>query len=206
MNVIEKIVPLACSALLLICSHTALAQNASQQSKALLSQNKQIIEEIVHSFVVRKFDPELSASGNGVPDIKSPEQAALNWMIAMKQSSYQNVLSYWDANARKQFKELDLKNNKSPQDWEQEWRRLFTGNLVTITHRINYGDYVLLAIVLKNPANQVLNKETLVFQNREGGWLLTNELATNVVLTNWDGNQNRIQRLAAPLFKRLESK
>ena len=75
-----------------------------------------------------------------------------------------------------------------------------------MTHQIKYGPYVLLVLQFRNGANQTVVQDTVALQNREGKWLLTYDLAESIVLTKWNSEQLRVQRLASPLYKRVESR
>lgn len=170
--------------------------------------HKQIIEEVVHSFTVQTYRPEipLPERESLVGGASRPEDLLSSWAHAMRSKGYEAVLKHWDASSRQRMHSLDSASGKTPADWERDWKRLFDGNKVVITHQVKYEPYVLFAIQIRNSANQPVLSDTLVLQNREGKWLLTYDLADSVVLTKWNSSQVRVQRLAVPLYKRAESR
>jgi len=198
-----------CTALLMGLCGAGYAQiSPATQSRVAAPIHKQIIEEIVHAFTVQAYVPELAlvekdASPNAT---SSPEDLLASWALAMRTKGYDSVMNHWDASSRQSMQSLDRASGKKPSDWEREWKRLFEGNKLFITHQIKYGPYVLFAIQIRNASNQPVTTDTLVLHNRDGRWLLTYDLGNSVVLTNWNSNQVRVQRLAAPLFKRVESR
>jgi hypothetical protein len=171
-------------------------------------QNKQIIEEVIHTFSVQKLTPELTLSGQSASNLSAgtPEKTVQAWLLAMKQSTYSEVMSFWDAAAREKSRALDQRANKSNAQSEREWKSLMSNSSAVITNRITYGNYVLLTLEIRDQSKATIMKETLALQNNEGAWKLTYDLVDSVVFNKWDSDEKRIQRLANPLYKRIQSK
>jgi hypothetical protein len=173
-----------------------------------LAQNKQIIEEIYHTYVIQNLNPNITLIGTKAPTFAdtTAEKTLQSWLSAMKQSSHAEVMSFWDDESRAKLRELDLRNNKSNAQWEQEWRRLMSNTTVTATNKIIYGKYEIFTLEIKNNATSSVLKETVALYKTGSNWRLTTELVENVVFNKWDSDQTRIQRLASPLYKKIQSK
>lgn len=173
-----------------------------------LAQNKQIIEEIYHTYVIQNLNPNITLIGTKASTFAdtTSEKTLQSWLSAMKQSSHAEVMSFWDDESRAKLRELDLRNNKSNAQWEQEWRRLMSNATVTATNKIIYGKYEIFTLEIKNNATSSVLKETVAVYKTGSNWRLTTELVENVVFNKWDSDQTRIQRLASPLYKKIQSK
>lgn len=191
----------------LLVVYQALA-HAQNSATVVSPKSKQLIEEVVHSFSVQKLVPETILVGQSAIALTSntPEKTVQAWLLAMKQSSYSDVMSFWDVAAREKSRALDVSSNKSNAQWEREWRNLMANSSAFVTNKITYSDYILLSLEIRDQNKAVTLKETVALKNSEGAWRLTYDLVENIVFSKWDSDQTRIQRLASPLFKKIQSK
>jgi hypothetical protein len=181
----------------------ALAQNAPAEVPTGPPVFKQTIEEVLHNYVVTPYQPELGVDSASIP-AGSVEKTVAVWIKAMQAGQYDAALGYWDAPSKAQIADRNRALGKSPADWAGEWGRLYSGNKAVLTHKIKYGKFWLIAYSVKNPAGQLVLRETVALDNAGGKWQLTLALAENVVLSNWESDKQRIQRLAAPLYKTVK--
>lgn len=184
----------------LIATPGAPAQSAKGEVPTGPPVFKQTIEEVLHNYVVTPYQVELAVDSAAIP-AGTVEKVMTAWIKAMQADQYDVALGYWDAPSKAQISGRNRALGKSPADWTREWARLYSGNKVVLTHKIKYGKFWLIAYSVKDPAGQLILRETVVLDNTGGKWQLTLSLADNVVLANWESDKQRIQRLAAPLYK-----
>lgn len=186
------------------------AQLMAQESVASvptgLTSHKVMVEEVMHSFTVTPYTPELSIEDPGLRAAtpQTVERVVSAWIKAMQDKNFDAALSFWDDVSRRQIEERNRQQGKTPADWVRDWTRLYSGNRAVLTNRIKYGPYWMISYLVKKPSGEVVLGETVTLENVAGRWRLTLALADNVVHANWDSDKERIQRLASPLFKRVK--
>lgn len=100
--------------------------------------------------------------------------------------------SLWTKESLEQMKSRDAARNKTPSDWIKTWAQEDSLSYRAMT-RIDYGKYVLVEYAAVKSDGHQAYKDTIALERFEGRWALTQALAADPVLMNWNAPSGRVQ-------------
>ena len=158
---------------------------------------KTLIVENVYSYELNKYTP--SKQLNLITDRKSasyadPAAALVAHFSAMKAADFDWFLNSWSANSRVEMMVRDKKLNRSSSYWIDLWSNWGVGDSFELLNWIQYGRYVLIQYQLKSVnGNKKLIVDTVALIKDGQEWKLTQDLANDPILVNWNNQRGRIQ-------------
>ena len=197
---ISRFKQLYCPLVLIACiCQLALAQRDVPKSefKTKPPRDKQLVIEYVYSFREIEFERpvQLTPISAAQALYTSPEMAILSHFSAMYAKDYQWFQTTWSKEAQRLNEESNKKENHTPQFWIDLWGKVLADKRVEITHRIETGKYVLIRYRLVPKSGGPATFEDLVaFTNEDGRWVLTQELASDPLMTYWNAPDLRIRK------------
>jgi hypothetical protein len=162
---------------------------------------KKIVVEDEYGFALRRYDPpvEVTPVERSAAKDDTPEATTIAILSAMSRGDVAWFRSLWDPQSASILAADDQKYGRNDASWTAAWERLLRDRRVTLTNRIETGDYVLIAydvIPLQpnyKPEDVVQLETPLKLHN--GRWLATQELAGDPVLQYWKTPDVRPRRV-----------
>ncbi|MFN7963845.1 MAG: hypothetical protein U0002_21455 [Thermoanaerobaculia bacterium] len=168
-------------------------------------QVQKVVEENAYFYRTLPYQPavEVRAITHDKASYATPEEATIAAISAMLSADYGWFLETWTADSRRQLEARNQALGRSPEFWQEGWKKAFGGMRVELVTRIETGPYVLIAYSL-TPQNEAAGAPgakkkpflTSVLKNDGGRWLATQEMAADPVLMFWDQPGYHVQKMA----------
>jgi general stress protein CsbA len=152
------------------------------QTKSFVKDGKTYLYTIAPYAPPQTLSAFLAKRPAGAP--RSPEDAVVSFLSAAKLGDVDWSFAVWSVDdarkAQSLFSEMGITNDRIKAEWAS-WRF----NLITLTYRIAYGNYVL--VVLTIPKTNAPNEEvTHVLQRQiDGSWLISQDLTDDALACCW---------------------
>jgi hypothetical protein len=189
------------TALMLLTVQSGSAQEAAPKpaSNNTVPIKKELVVENIYNFSVMEYEPKVVFQPQTKQEQAShdtPEQAVLSHFSAMYSGNYQWFQSTWSEESRKANDADDNQRNRTPEFWIGKWKSVLTGNKVELTNKIETGSYVLIAYRLVPSSGEaaILN-DTLALVIENGRWVITQELASDPVLSLWNAPSLKFKKV-----------
>ena len=183
---------------LMLSAGTAQAQFPAPMFKTGSAKTEQVIEERVFYYKVLPFEPSVEVEAGTTIGYGRPEEAALTILAAMQRGDFEVYRQSWDTVSQKLMADRDQQLGRNASYWTNWWKEALGGQMVKLTHRIETGDFVLIAYEVRAPEGKDDDAltSTLVFKQQGDRWLATQELSGDLVSGFWQSPGHR-QRVVA---------
>jgi hypothetical protein len=158
-----------------------------------------VTEEVQYIFTVSRYRRPVVVEPIAREDASydKPERTAISVISAMAAGDHEWWLSAWSEGARAALVSRDAA------EWAAELRQSLAGRVVTLTHRIETGPYVIIAYLAEpepvegQPVPAKVWPHVIVTRQYDDRWLATDELDGDPVVTYWarpGARHRRIER------------
>lgn len=171
---------------------------------ASASELKKIVTEDTYFFKVQTFTPNVRVKFVNRKDASysTPEASTIARVSAMAASDFQWFRETWTELGKAQIDDANRLNNRPPEFWSNVWSKTLMGKSFELTHRIETGEYVLIAYRAIGAGAGGKDLELVQVMKKEGDrWLATQDLARDPILNYWrkpDEPIKRVMRTAVP--------
>ena len=183
-----------------IQSQICFAQGVKNAEKAPIelgnSEIKQLIVETLYLFKVQEYKRPLKLRSikKGEASYKTPEEALEAHFSSLYAGDFTWNGQTWTVDSLKELTANDVRTNKTPDYWVSRWKKEFANNFVQLTHRLEYGKYVLIAYEIRLQSRDVkVLEDTLALTKENGYWKLTQAIAQDPVLAHWKNPEKRVR-------------
>jgi hypothetical protein len=180
----------------IVCISTSFAQEKNSDAIKIY---KTLIVETVYPYSVTKILPAEKITLNFDKPInlfQEPQDAIRAHFSAIKALDFERFLNTWDKTSKKLILDKNLINKKDSNYWKDLWRDTNIGSNLSLLHRIEYGSYVIYQYQIEIQGGKLFSDSVALIRENDG-WLLTQALANDPILMNWNNSLGRIQ--IAPL-------
>jgi hypothetical protein len=189
---------------------TAQVNDFALSVKASSSKFKTLVVETTYIYRVLELKPSLRISIEQYPEQSDantkPERVLQEQFAAMKQGNYERFMSTW---TRASQKEMDARNASKKFDksfWIGKWHETLPGKAIDIKNFIVYSRFVLIQYSLVDATSgKEFATDTVAFVKENGLWKMTQELAYEAILSNWNSPTGRVQVPPESMIPPVES-
>lgn len=161
---------------------------------------KTLIVEAVYPYSIEGYKP------HRLPDLaavtrsqQTPELTMIEMFASMRNGDWNWNSSLWSPESLKKMNARDAAAGKTAQDWLKQWRKE-ADRSYRLLNRIEYGKYVLIEFEAKEPSGKLSYRDTMALEKIDGKWYLTQALAADPILTQWNSENRRVQVAPNTLF------
>lgn len=161
--------------------------------------HKALIVETVYPYSVAALQPALVVQPltRSAASFDRPEDAMVAHFSAMLAGDFEWFMSTWTAPSQALMRSRDQQRARKPAYWTGLWSKVYAGRRIELLNRIDYGEYVLIEYGLYAPGEQSPGfRDTVATVKENGRWKLTQELAREPILANWNSTSGRVQVVA----------
>lgn len=187
---------------LFLVANQAYAQTKNVGLPTGVQQTHNVIEEIIHPIIIKKYSPEYEITKEGLR-AGSSEFIVIKYLNSMIAGNYDLAISTWDSISQKKIAEEEQKQGLNLEKRLSTWRKLFNGNKVILMNRIEYDPYVLVEYRIMSQDGKIVAEEAVATKMIGAEHFLTLELAESAVIQGWKQPSKRIQRLSKQLYNSL---
>ncbi len=159
---------------------------------------QRLIVEDSYFYQVRTFTPAVKVKPvtRAAASYGTPEDAAIARISALVAGDFAWFRSGWTQQAQIVLDEQDKLTNQTPEFWKNLWAKIFTGRQVELTHRIETGEYMLIAYRVLGAGKDGKDVELIdALKKVDGQWLGTQEISRDPVLNYWRTPETPIKRI-----------
>jgi hypothetical protein len=155
---------------------------------------KTLIVETVYPFSVVKIVPPERVPISSVVaggEYKEPVDTLRAHFSAIKALDFDRFMGTWDRQSRDVMLKKDLAAARGSEYWRGRWRAANVGTDLLLLNRVEYGRYVIYQYQIDVGGKPFVDSIALI--REDGNWKLTQELATDPILLNWNNPTGRVQ-------------
>ena len=166
--------------------------------KSTPSRIKALVVEKTYLYRVYEVAPPVRLDPDAFPatdaSAKRPEATLQEQFVAMKTGDYQRFLNTWTVASQADLNARNKANKQDKDFWLAKWHQLLPGKALEVRNFIVYARFVLIQYALVDVrSGAVAGKDTVAFVKENGVWKMTQELAYEPILGNWDNLSGRVQ-------------
>ena len=183
-----------------LSSNFLFAQNNSQvlpKDVKEIESIRSLVVEKTYLFKVAKLAPAIDLTLQGLRSeaIASdfPFRALQKQYLSMREGNYEQFLNTWTPESRVLMEARNAKENRSKDFWIKLWKQNLTGISLKVKTVITYRHFVMLEYCLVSEGKVETVCDTAAFVSKSEGWQMTQELASEPVLMNWNHPSGRVQ-------------
>lgn len=181
---------------------SALAHSQAVPPLAGAKRYTTLIVESVFPFSVQPYAPHAQLSLADVPHTQvSPEATLLEMLASMRSGDWNWNSSLWSPESSKQMAARDAASHTTSADWIKRWKQRPLADY-RLLNRVEYGKYVLIEYEEKAAGAKKGASDTMALENIGGKWYLTQALAADPILMQWNAPGGRIQVAPNTLFNK----
>lgn len=170
---------------------------------ATAPETRRLVVEDSYFFQVRTFTPAVKVKyvTRAAASYRTPEDAAIARISALVAHDFAWFRSGWTEQAQAVLEAQDKRTGQTPTFWVNLWQKVFANRQIELTHRIETGEYVLIAYRIIGAGEGGKDVEMIDALKKENEqWLGTQEVSSDPVLSHWrtpDKPVKRIVRMAS---------
>ena len=174
---------------LFCCAVAVPPANAEPQPSTSQPKLAKVTQEHIYYYMIADYAPPyvVTRVNRHGQKLDSPEHTAIALISAMMTADYDWYISLWDDKSVALMKEKDAEKGRSRDTWIALWEQVYRNTSVTLTKRIETGEYVIVAFEVKTPGKpeNSSRQSELIFRKQGDSWLATQALAGDPVLYSW---------------------
>jgi hypothetical protein len=162
---------------------------------------RSLVVETVYPFKLQKYAPVLAiAKVQARATLRAtPEQTLSEMVSSIAAGDFEWNSSLWDPKSRASMAERDRQDGHGPEYWLSQWKP-HAKAAYRLLHRIEYGKYVLIEYERSDAGRQ--SKSTIALLAHQGQWYLTQEIASEAILSSWNAPENRVRVVPDGMIRR----
>jgi hypothetical protein len=161
---------------------------------------KTLVVEQLHVFRLAKYSPPYLLRldvKSGAPSFATPEDAVLAHFRAMKQRDFSKFMTTWTKDSQAFMRKRDEERGRAEAFWVSAWEKALERQKVELSSWLQYGKYILIEYRMsREDGPGTVFEDTVALTRENGEWKLTQELAADPILANWNAPTGRIQILS----------
>lgn len=165
---------------------------------ATAPETQRIVVEDSYFFQVRTFTPAVKVKyiTRAAASYRTPEDAAIARISALVATDFAWFRSGWTEQAQAVLEAQDKLTGQTPTFWVNLWQRIFANRQIELTHRIETGEYVLIAYRIIGAGEGGKDVEMIdALKKDKDRWLGTQEISGDPVLSYWRTPEKPIKRI-----------